>query len=47
MPNYAEFESIDSDLFIDEIFVPPHIRLRRGNHISNEYDFGINLILIN
>ena len=24
MPNYAEFESIVSDLFIHEIFVPPH-----------------------
>ena len=47
MPNYAEFVLIVSDLFIHEIFVSPHIRLRRGNHISNEYDFDGNLIITN
>ena len=35
IPNYAAFVSIVYDLFIHEIFVPPHIRLRRGNHILN------------
>ena len=43
MPNYAAFVSIASDIFLHEKFVPP----RRGNHISNKYDFDVNLIITN
>ena len=47
MANYAAFLLMVSDISIHEIFVPPHIRLSRGNHILNEYDFEVNLIITN